>query len=349
MILFRILTFTVGFALVIGTLFSAIRTFVLTRSAPDRLTGAVYLVLRKLFMLFPLRERTYHRRDRIMAYYAPVALLSLLPVWLTLVLFGYMTMYWALGVDSWYHAFRISSSSLLTLGYATADNFPHTFLEFTEATIGLMLVALLIAYLPSMYNAFQRREAAVKLLEVRASSPPTAVEMLKRFNRIHGWERLSQQWETWEKWFAEIEESHTSLAALVFFRSPKPDHSWLTATGAVLDSASLTLSAIDIPSDPQAALCIRAGYLALMRIADFFDIPFNSTPSYPTEPISVTRDQFEAALDELQDNDVPLKADRDQAWRDFAGWRVNYDRVLLALADLTMAPPSPWTGERKYI
>ena len=283
-----------------------------------------------------------------MAYYAPTTLLSLLPVWLILVLLGYMAMYWALGAETWYQAFRISGSSLLTLGYATADKFPQTILEFSEATIGLMLVALLIAYLPSMYNAFQRRETAVKLLEVRASSPPTAVEMLKRFNRIHGWDRLRQQWESWENWFADIEESHTSLSALVFFRSPQPDHSWLTATGAVLDAASLTLSALDIPFDAQAALCIRAGYLALMRIADFFNIPFNPNPSYPEDPISVTRAEFEAALDELQDNGVPLKSDRDQAWQDFAGWRINYDRVLLALADLTMAPPSPWTGKRTY-
>lgn len=348
MIILRILAFALGLALVIFTLFSAIRTFVLTRGAPDSLTGFVFFVMRKLFTLFPLRNRTYQRRDRIMAYYAPTTLLSLLPVWLILVLLGYMAMYWALGAETWYQAFRISGSSLLTLGYATADKFPQTILEFSEATIGLMLVALLIAYLPSMYNAFQRRETAVKLLEVRASSPPTAVEMLKRFNRIHGWDRLRQQWESWENWFADIEESHTSLSALVFFRSPQPDHSWLTATGAVLDAASLTLSALDIPFDPQAALCIRAGYLALMRIADFFNIPFNPNPSYPKDPISVTRAEFEAALDELQDNGVPLKSDRDQAWQDFAGWRINYDRVLLALADLTMAPPSPWTGKRTY-
>jgi hypothetical protein len=283
-----------------------------------------------------------------MAYYAPLSLLSLLPVWLTLVLLGYMGMYWAMGAESWYQAFRISGSSLLTLGYASANQFPQTILEFSEATIGLMLVALLIAYLPSMYSAFQRREAAVRLLEVRASSPPTAVEMLKRFNRIHGWERLGQQWETWEAWFADIEESHTSLAALVFFRSPQPDHSWLTSSGAVLDAASLTLAAVDIPFDPQAALCIRAGYLALSRIADHFNISQNPDPTYPEEPISVTREEFENALDELEDNGVPIKLDRKQAFQDYAGWRVNYDRVLLALADLTMAPPSPWTGKRTY-
>ena len=122
----------------------------------------------------------------------------------------------------------------------------------------------------------------------------------------------------------------------------------MTAAGAVLDAASLTQAAVDIPRDPRADLCIRAGYLALRRIADFFNIPHNPNPTYPEESISISQEEFEAALDELEGSDVPLKKDRQQMWQDFAGWRVNYDRVLLALADLTMAPESPWTGERRY-
>lgn len=294
------------------------------------------------------RRASYIERDRVMAFYAPFATIALLPVWLTFVALGYMFMYWALGESSWYQAFRISGSSLLTLGYASADQIPETFLEFTEATIGLMLVALIIAYLPSMYSAFSRREAIVTLLEVRAGSPPNAVEMLLRFNRIHGLDQLTQEWKTWEAWFADVDESHTSLSPLVFFRSPDPEHSWVSAAGAVLDAASLTLSSVDIDDDPQAALCIRAGYLALRHIAIFFDIPFNPDPIYPHEQINVTRDEFEQALDQLAEGGVPLKGDRQQAWSDFAGWRVNYDRVLITLAKLTMAPESPWTGERNY-
>jgi hypothetical protein len=135
----------------------------------------------------------------------------------------------------------------------------------------------------------------------------------------------------------------------VFFRSPQPNHSWVTAAGAVLDCASLTLAAVDVRYDAQAALCIRAGYLAFRHIADFFNIPYNPVPFYPAEPFSVSRADFDHALAELEAAGVPLKADREQAWRDFAGWRVNYDSVLLSLAHLTLAPPSPWTGERAYL
>jgi hypothetical protein len=196
-----------------------------------------------------------------------------------------------------------------------------------------------------MYAAFQRRETAVAMLEVRAGSPPSAVEMLLRFHRLHGLERLSELWKTWEAWFVDIEESHTSLAALVFFRSPQPDHSWVTAAGAVLDAASLTRSTVNIPTDVQADLCIRAGYLALRHIADFFRVTYDPNPKYD-DAISVTHDEFNAACEQLAERGVPLKPDLEQAWQDFAGWRVNYDQVLLALAGLTMAPEAPWSSDR---
>ena len=349
MILLRILLFLLGAALVARTLFSAIQTFVLPRGANDALARLVFLSLRRLFNLYLRKPRSYKQIDRWMAFYAPVSLLSLLPYWMFLLAIGYTLMVWAVGAGTWYHSLRISGSSLLTLGYETEKMLPVTLLEFSEAVVGLTMVALLIAYLPSMYSAFSRREAAVTLLEVRAGDPPTAIEMLARYHRIHNLERLNEQWALWEVWFADVEESHTSLAALVFFRSPQPNHSWVTAAGAVLDAASLTLSAVDIRYDAQAALCIRAGYLAFRRIADFFNIPYTPAPSYPAEPLSVTRLDFDRALAELEAAGVPLKADHEQAWRDFAGWRVNYDSLLLALARLTLAPPSPWTGERSYL
>jgi hypothetical protein len=345
-LLMRYLVFIVGAAITSVAVFSAVQTFVLPRSANDPITRLVFINMRRLFDLLSRRASSYTARDRIMALYAPFGVLALLPTWLFLVLLGYTAMFWASGVESWYQAFKVSGSSLLTLGFATADRFGQALLEYSEATIGLMLVALLISYLPSMYSAFSRREAAVTLLEVRAGNPPSAVEMIKRFHRIHGLDRLGEQWQAWESWFAEVEESHTSLAALVFFRSPRSDRSWVTAAGAVLDTASLARSALDIPADPRADLCIRAGFLMLRSIADFFRFPYHPDPHYPAQPISISRAEFEAACAELAEQGVPLKEDRDQAWRDFAGWRVNYDETLLALARFTMAPPSPWTGER---
>jgi hypothetical protein len=281
-----------------------------------------------------------------MALFAPTALLALLPVWLTLVLIGYTLMFWAWNQDSWYRAFRSSGSSLLTLGFTAPDGWLNAILEFSEATIGLILVALLIAYLPTMYAAFSRRESKVTMLEVRAGDPPWAITMLERYQRIHGLEKIGSEWQAWETWFSDLEESHTSLPALVFFRSPRPNHSWVTAAGAVLDSAALLLSSVDIEPDPRAALCIRAGYLALFRISDFFNIPYHPNPSFPAEPISITQYQFDQALDQLASNGIPIKPDRQQAWLDFAGWRVNYDFTLTRLAALTLAPTAPWTGDR---
>ena len=342
----HILIFLVGIGIVSGTLHSAIRSLVLPRATPDPLTILEFSTFHFLFRLITQRARSYTARDRVMAYLAPVALLTLVPVWFILITLGYMCIYWALGTGTWYESFRLSGSSLLTLGFSTSEIPLVTVFSFSEATIGLMLVALLIAYLPTIYAAFSRREVAVTMLEVRAGSPPSAVEMILRFHRIHGFEQLTEQWQIWEKWFSDIQESHTSFAALVFLRSPDPEYSWLTASGTILDAASITLSTIDIPNDPAAALCIRAGYLALGHIADYYRIPFNTDPQYPIDKISVTREEYDEACNRLSNAGISLKEDREQAWRDFAGWRVNYDTVLLALAKLTMAPDATWTGDR---
>jgi hypothetical protein len=345
----RLLVFILGAAIVARTVFSAIQTFVLPRGANDRLSRFIFQAVFGLFRILLRKTSTYAQRDRIMAFFAPISLLSLIPIYLILILLGFAGMFWAVGnVGSWEQALKVSSSSIVTLGYAAPGDLPDGLLMVTEAAIGLILVAVLIAYLPTMYNAFQRREQAVTMLEVRAGSPPSAIEMILRYQRIHGLDRLNVLWVQWEQWFADIEESHTSLAALVFFRSPQPDHSWVTAAGAVLDAAALIRSTVDVPRDAQADLCIRAGYLALRRIADFFQIPYQANPT-PDHPISLSRDEFEAAYAELQQNGVPLIADRDQAWRDFTGWRVNYDTVLLALAAITMAPYAPWSSDRSLL
>ncbi len=120
----------------------------------------------------------------------------------------------------------------------------------------------------------------------------------------------------------------------------------MTAAGAVLDAAAITLSAVDIPYDVSAALSIRAGFLAFRRIAAYFDIPSPQDPHYPDTPICVERAEFDEVLDKLAEAGLPLKENREQAWRDFAGWRVNYDRALILLCGLVMAPKAPWSSDR---
>jgi len=347
--LLRAAAFLAGMVLVASALLSAVRTFVLPRSARDPITRFVFRNLRRLFDLRLRFSRSYLVSDRVMALYAPIGLLLLPLVWLALVLLGYAGIYLGLGVDNWEQAILLSGSSLLTLGFVSGEAVPLALLNFSEAAIGLLLLALLISYLPTMYATFSRRETAVTLLDVRAGSPPSAIEMLERYHRLGRLDRLNDLWITWESWFAELEESHTSLAALVFFRSPNPARAWVTASGAVLDAASLTASTLDVPRNAQVDLCLRAGYLALREIADLFRIRYDSNPK-PNDPISITHEEFQVAYDRLAASGLPLRPDREQAWRDFAGWRVNYDSVLLDLAELTMAPPEvPWSTDSARI
>jgi hypothetical protein len=340
------LAFIVGSGIVVGTIMSAVRTFVLPRGDNNWLTRKVFIFVGRLFGWRVKKATTYRDRDRVMAFYAPISLLLLPVVWLILVLLGYTLMYWSIGVGALYDAFKLSGSSLYTLGFFIVDTIPATILEFSEATIGLGLIALLISYLPTMYSAFSKRESLVTLLEVRADTPPSAVTLILRAHRIRGLDYLPELWEAWEVWFSEIDESHTSLAAINFFRSPQPDRSWITAAGAVMDAAALMSSAVDVPRTPEAQLCIRAGYVALRHIAEFFRIDHHPDPHYPEQPISIAREEFDEACDTLAKAGVPIREDRNQAWLDFAGWRVNYDTVLLALCEIVTAPYAPWSSDR---
>ena len=339
-----VVLFALGAAIALGTLGSAIRTVVLPRGVPAKLSGAVFAVVGRVFRLRVRRSATYERRDAVMAGFAPAALLSLIVVWLTSTLAGYTAMFWALGARPWRQAFTDSGSSLTTLGFNQPRDLPSLALAFTEAGLGLTLLAMLITYLPSLYNAFSRREAAVALLEVRADSPPFGATMLERYSRIGWMGGLTVIWDQWETWFVEVEESHTSFGALAYFRSPQPDHSWLTAAGAVLDAAALSASTLR-QRDPDANLCIRAGYVALRRIGDYFGIPYDPDPK-PGDPISVAREEYDAVYDRLASAGLDLNPDRDQAWRDFAGWRVNYDVVLITLCSVFTAPYAPWSSDR---
>lgn len=345
MIALRVFVFGVGVAVALWTVVSAIRTTVLPRSAQVAISRWVYRGMRRLFQLRVSRSTDFATRDRVMALYGPTSLLLLPIVWLLLIGVAYSFMFWALDTSSYSEALALSGSSLTTLGFMPAEGLAERLVAFTEAGWGLILVALMITFLPSIYSAFSRREAQVALLEVRAGDPPSAVEMLTRHHRI-GWiDNIGDTWLDWERWFAEIEESHTTFPILAFFRSPQPQRSWVTASGTVIDAAALYVSSLDGVAIGPPGVCIRSGFLALRRLADFFGIEFDRDPN-PDDPISISRQEFDTAFDAMAAAGMKMKADRDQAWKDFAGWRVNYDTVLLGLAEITMAPYSPWSSDR---
>ena len=180
-----------GILLVLLTLISAISTFVLPRSSRSFLTRLVFRSLRRLFDFFLHFSTTYERSDAIMAYYAPLGLMLLLPTWYILTCLGYTAIYWSSASAPSRHL-PAQRTSLFTLGFAAPPGFVASALAFSEGMLGLLLVALLIAYLPTMYSAFSRREQAVNMLEFRAGIPPSALEMLLRFNRIHGLDKLGE-------------------------------------------------------------------------------------------------------------------------------------------------------------
>jgi hypothetical protein len=342
-----VLWFAGGLVLLVLVLDSAMRTFVLPRGAATMLTRAVFVSLRAGFNLVTRACRTYDARDRVMALYAPVGLLVLPVVWLVIVVLAYTAMFHAFDVRAFERAFEMSGSSLLTLGFVRPPDLATNVLAFAEAATGLGLLALLISYLPTIYGAFSRREALVAQLAVRSSDPPSGVTILARAESMGRFELLDDLWVPWQVWFSEVEETHTSLGVLSFFRSPRAHRSWITAAGAVLDAASLRLAVVDLGYAPQAGLCVRSGAFALQAVADYFDVEFDPDPM-PTDPVSVNRSEFDDACDRLEAAGIPLVADRDQAWRDFAGWRVNYDRPLLGIAGLVMAPYAPWSSDRSF-
>jgi hypothetical protein len=344
-----VLAFAGGLCLVVVTVLSAVRATILPRAVPSRINRLALRSIRALFRFRAGRSSNYETRDRIMAMLGPISLLTLLATWLTLILTGYALMYVAVTSRSIVGSIELSGSSIFTLGTTSDRHLGPLLLTYTEAALGLLLVALLITYLPSIYGAFVRRESGVALLQVRAGSPPRATNMLIRYHRIEeGQYRLTELWRQWEAWFADIEESHTSFPILVFFRSPQPHRSWITSAGALLDGASFWAGAIEHPKDPDVQLCIRAGYLALRRIADVYRVPYDSDPA-PDDPISVAREEWDDAMAEMEAAGIPVLADREKAWDAWKGWRVNYDAVLLNLARLTEAPPAPWVSDRSPV
>ena len=341
----RILTALAGIWLIFVTVSAAIRSFVLPRSETVRLNVFIFSTVRLVFDLAARSARNYAQRDRIMAHYAPVALVALPIFWEALVGLGYTGIYWALGEGTWGACYRMSSSYLLTLGTDKLTGTGAVVLGYSEASLGLLLLTLLLSYLPTIYQAFSRREVTVARLELRAGTPATAVALLVWLHRNGGLDNDSEQWAAWEQWFVEIEESHTSLPILTFFRSPQPGRSWVTAGGLVLDAANLLFSALEGAPDRQVELAFKAGNLALNRVYRFFDVQLGTEPpalpAVAADPVEAPgRADFLTACDELAAAGLPVCPDRAVAWQHYQERRSRYAPAVEFLALLTMAPGS---------
>jgi len=337
-----------GAALALATLGSAIRTVVVPRGEQVFITRTLFIFLRWSFGFVAGKRGSWEAHERVKARMAPFGLIMLPVIWAVSVIISMSLTFWALDDWSYGAALALSGSSLTTLGFRSADGGAQLAFAVTEGLIGLGLVGLMISFLPTIYSSFSKRELAVAKLHIRASKAGQQASpevLLTRIHFVDGLDQMRQLWSEWEDWFVDIEESHASFPMLVFFRSPVPERSWISGAGLALDTASLYISVLDLPRAPRAELMIHTGTLALRRIAHFFGFDYDSDPC-ADDPISIERGEFLEVYETLKEVGLPVRSDVDSAWRDFAGWRVNYDQPLLQLASFVDAPPALWSSDR---
>ena len=345
----RWVAFALGLALVLAAARSLLLTLVVPRASPSKLSVFVgRQVVRRVFVFLADRVEQWNAKDRLLAYSGPVSLLAILVVWLGLFLAGYGLMLWPLAHRSLWSAFRESGSSLLTLGIASSRRPGSVAVEFVAAATGLLVIALQIAYLPTLYGAFNRRETLVTMLQARAGEPPWGPEILARHHLVRLLGNLPALYRDWEQWAADVAESHASYPVLIFFRSPRPLASWALSLLAVMDAGALQLALNPDAAPTEARLCVRMGFTCLREIAQVLGIPFDPDP-LPTDPITLTEEEFAAGVDRLVEAGFAIERTPEEAWPHFRAWRVNYESIAYALADVLIAAPGPWSGPRRRV
>lgn len=340
----RWLGFAAGIALIGVTWVSVIKSFMVPRETRIRLNKIVSSGIYVLFRLVTIRVDNLARRERLLALSAPVFLLTLLGCWLICLWIGFALLLWPTKI-SFARAMRQSGSSLFTLGFAPPRTPGESVIVFIAAASGLAVLALLIAYLPLIYAAFNRRETLVTTLEALAGAPPWGPELLARQALIDNEAVLPGLYSKWTEWAADISESHINYRTLVYFRSPDPAASWLLSLLAVLDGAALHLSLNPSSAPREARPLLRVGYVALRRLAAAMNLAANNDPA-PTDPIELTREEFDDGVRWLREAGWRTERRAEDAWPHFHGWRVNYEAAVYKLAYHLDLPPALWSGPR---
>lgn len=339
-----------GALLVLLTWSSVIRTLVVPRRRRDKVALAVDRFVDRAYKLSTRRVRDYRARDERLASQAAATILCQLAAWLVLLFVGFALLLAPFHGLTAAQAFAQAGSSLFTLGYAGPDGVPLTVIDYVAAASGLVVVALQIGYLPTLYGAFNRRETEVTLLSGRAGTPAWGPELLARTRFGFGAEDdgavMDEFYLQWERWAADVSESHTNYPVLTRFRSPTDLGSWVVGLVAVLDSAALWMALAPSRAPAvQARLCLRMGFLALRSIAETVGLEVDHDPD-PDSPLALTYEEYLEGIARITSTSFRVERTPEEAWPDFRGWRVNYEAVAYALVDRLDAVPGPWTGTR---
>jgi hypothetical protein len=342
----RLLVLLVGVVVLLGTATSVLTVLIVPRPATGLVLYPV-LIVRGAFRKVAQLTRTYQAKDRILAVAEPVALVVLLITWLTMTMVGFTMVNWGIGTGSFATAFSEAGSSVFTLGFTLTHTGGSRVVDFIAAGTGLVLVALQIAYLPTLYSAYNRRETLVTLLESRAGSPAWGPELLIRHQLVGTIDNLANLFAEWERWAADVAESHSTYPSLLYLRSPRAQNSWIVSLVAVMDAAALSLAMDPVGAPIEARMCIRMGFTCLRDIAQATRIPFDADPE-PDHPIALGEAVFDDAYDRLVAVGLATSRPKHEAWAHFRGWRVNYEAVAYAIAYRLDAPPATWTGPRRH-
>jgi hypothetical protein len=274
-----------GAALILIVLGDAFETIVL----PRRVTRAVSLArlfYRSTWFSWSRMVRSIFsgkHQETYLSWYGPFSLLLLLILWATALIFGFGLLHWSSGSmiktpEGTVHLsdfLYLSGTTFFTLGLG--DVVPVTtlgrWIVAFESGMGFGFLALVIGYLPVLNQSFSRREVNISLLVARAGSPPTAGEMLRRHSHDHGLEELRQLLHEWERWSADLLESHLSYPVLAYFRSHHDNQSWLGALTAILDASAFVIVSLEGPCERQAQLTFAITRHTIVDLAQIFNCP----------------------------------------------------------------------------
>ena len=348
----RWLALPAGIILLAATLLDVFHTLVVPRAARGRLrlTKILFRLFWRPVRWFGIRFRTAQARERFLAFAAPGFFMGQLVIWAALAVVAYALIYYSppfsgglqgTGGATFANALYFSGSTLFTIGFGdVVVSGAARAVAVAEGATGLGLVAVVIAYLPVFYQAFNRREVGILLLDARAGSPPSGPELLRRMLPGDGGEALGALFVQWESWAADVLETHLSYPLLAYFRSPHDNTSWVTSLGAVLDGATLVLAALDGGPQDQARMLYATGVHAVEDLFYYFRRPkWHSV---------IERAEFDEVLRDLKDRGAALRP-ADEAWDRFHTLRKAYGGRLTALAVMLAAPPSEWIGDRSTI
>jgi hypothetical protein len=356
--------FFIGIIIIIATWGSIINTIILPRLGSSRIIYYMWLVVLASFKFAADRLPRYESKDRLLSYQGPVSLLAMLLIWILLFVFGFALLFWPFIPGNFGAALTLSGSSIFTLGIASTPQAVPIAIEFIAAASGLIVIALQIGYLPTIYSAYNRRETLVTALASRTGSPIWGPEILARHQLSQAMTLLPSLFTSWETWISDIKESHLSYPALVGFRSPDPIQNWIVSLLAVMDAAALYVSLAPAQAPPEAVLFLRAGIMGMDKLHKLVVMtsrktwkksiqtdlaPQNATDNSDHLAISLPFERYMWGIGFLNEVHFPMEQTPEDAWKTFCSWRVHYEAKAYALANFAVAVPAPWSGQRQHM